>query len=242
MEEKIKEIYQHIENADLGDALALGKEVFKNHAGYTQIITMISSFNLLKKQQLAGAINIDKLNENHNAISLNLLNLIQDAQKQKGNDALLTDKEVLSTILDLLKNAWDGFLNQAEIRDELRKAITARSDELQFEPQYWKYFIHHYDKGLTPVENVLHIRIRGYTKDIIGKYNFQILDILESSPHLYDLVPELRDLHDHLEHWKSCYDNEFLAIDGMSLVYLIEQNKGFPRGIEQKIKECIAKM
>ena len=75
------------------------------------------------------------------------------------------------------------------------------------------------------------------------KYNSLVVQLLDEYPQFYNDLPELRQLHDHLNLWLDKYNSVFRDKENMCLVYVgVEDKKPFPKEIDRIIKAKIEKL
>lgn len=241
MVEQLKKIRKYIAQNELRAAFVTAEKTLENHHQYSKITLLSSQFYELGEQYKLPLISFEDYRVPKNQMANGFLIIINKIIDEIENaDAAIpnSEKELLQQMLGWLHRSYEGFILQIKVRDELHEMIYDRTNEVATK-EYWDYFLSHHST-MTNIEKILHQRIRGYTKDLIGKYNFKILDMLEKHPQLIISIPNLNYLLKHLECWKSMYENEFASNEGMSLVYLRELDQGFSVGIEKKIEARIA--
>jgi len=139
-----------------------------------------------------------------------------------------------------LDATWNGFVNQCGIRDRLVQLLEKNHD-LQ---EYREYEFDELFAALYPTMNEEELSlfrfIRGITENTLFTYNSSIVQLLDAYPQFHSDVPEILQLHDHLNFWLSKYNSVFKDRADMCIVYVgVKDKKPFPRGIEKIIKEKI---
>jgi hypothetical protein len=241
MVDQLKQVIKFISKNEMKQAFTVATKALENHHQYSKIALLSSQFHELDERYNLSLISFEDYSIPKNKMAngfLFMINKIIEEIEDTTTTNPNSEKELLQQILKWLHRSYEGFILQIKVRDELHEMIYDRTNDVA-RTEYWHYFSTHY-ATMTEIEKILHQRIRGYTKDLIGKYNFKILDILEQHPPLISAIPDLNYLHKHLECWKSMYENEFAHNDSMSLVYLQELDQGFPSGVEKKIEARIS--
>ena len=240
MVDQLKQVIKFISKNEMKQAFSIATKALEKHHQYSKIALLSSQFYELDERYNLSLISYEDYSVPKNKMANGLLfmiNKIIEEIEDTNTSTPNSEKELFQQILKWLHRSYEGFILQIKVRDELHEMIYDRTNEVAT-TEYWHYFSNHH-ATMTAIEKILHQRIRGYTKDLIRKYNFKILEILEQHPALIAAIPDLDDLHQHLECWKSMYENEFAQNESMSLVYLRELDQGFPRGIEKKIEARI---
>ncbi|MBX7108176.1 MAG: toll/interleukin-1 receptor domain-containing protein [Chitinophagales bacterium] len=153
--------------------------------------------------------------------------------------AMSAPADAAHQLKDLLKTTSVTFLAQAQLRDELYQAMTIRlqiKERLEYEPFFMKYY-----SKMNKEERHLYSIVRAYTKDVLYEYNQKALELIQSNRSLIAQIPQLQDLHDHLEVWLSKFRADFESKPEMCLVYVgVHEKVPFPKGIEAELDNYIA--
>ncbi len=166
---------------------------------------------------------------------LEILNEFEKSQLDKNPNHIPDNKDNLNELLELLDMTYQAFKAQALIRNKLHDRITKRL-KVNALLEYEDFFNEYFDE-MTDNERLLHATIRGYTDTVLSEYNFRILDILKFNPSLKEVLPRLKELERHLVIWRSKYQRVFKLQPSMCLVYVgVEEESGFPKGIESEIR------
>ena len=98
----------------------------------------------------------------------------------------------------------NAFVNQCLARNrliQLLKNTHGPLPQLEYEELFRRYY-----SELNEEEKVLFGLIRGITRTSLHKHNKEMLGLLESHPDYCKEVPELKELHEHLNLWIAKYD------------------------------------
>lgn len=230
----------HIAKGDLAAALAELSQPSADKAA-DELILISHNFNSFSKRKNKGLLSFDQLILQENRIANSLLELINDLDKKELEGYLENFKPpndvltVLEDLLAVLEVTYDMFKAQANIRDLLRGNIVKRlkiTNSLQHEV----FFSTYYDQ-MNEEELRLHQTIRGYTENVLSKYNQQALDLIQANKDLRSVLPRLKLLERHLVIWLGKFNSVFQFTPSMSLVYVgVEEGVPFPSGIEREIK------
>ena len=145
-------------------------------------------------------------------------------------------------LLIYLNATQDAFVNQCKIRNRLVEILREKTWPKREYETYDNLFAELYP---TMNEEELHLFqfIRGITENTLFKYNSLVVQLLDEYPQFYNDLPELRQLHDHLNLWLDKYNSVFRDKENMCLVYVgVEDKKPFPKEIDRIIKAKIEKL
>ena len=161
-----------------------------------------------------------------------------EGERIKGEEETKSFYEKMSFYLNATQ---DAFVNQCKIRNRLVKILGKKHDIKKYET-YDKLFAELYPT-MNEEERHLFQFIRGITENTLFKYNSLIVQLLNVYPHFYNDLPELRQLHDHLNLWLDKYNSIFRNKENMCLVYVgVEEKNPFPKEIDEIIKAKIDKL
>ena len=115
----------------------------------------------------------------------------------------------------------------ARRRDDLVDGITTRL-EFHNNLQYEKFFFRYYDE-MSPEEKFEFDQIRAITEGPLSGGNRAILEILNNHPELFDEIPVLMLLQQHLVFWLNKYDRVFENTKKMCVLNVgVEDGVPFP--------------
>jgi hypothetical protein len=102
--------------------------------------------------------------------------------------------------------------------------------------QYEKFFARYYPQ-LNEDELFDFAQIRGITEGSLFSGNRKTLEILEDAPpELFDTIPLLKDLRQHLVFWLNKYDRVFLNRKDMCVLYAgVEDGVPFPPRLNETL-------
>jgi len=130
------------------------------------------------------------------------------------------------------------FLEQNRKTGDLIDKIQARlgiTEHLEFEP----FFLRYYDK-MNDIERNEFNEIRFITEGPILEQNKTILQSLLDNPALFEKLPDLARLQQHLNFWLRKFDEVFKQNRMMCVCYATEADSvPFPTGIQERISEWV---
>jgi hypothetical protein len=143
----------------------------------------------------------------------------------------------LVKILGLLEQSYEIFSYQNNLAVQLTNKMRSRGHKIAGGRGY-DDILRELHFSMNAEEEQIFSSIRAITDDMRG-INVKVKGLLNSNNDYFDLLPELRNLYEHLSWWNAKY--ELLRDDpDMCLVYVgPRQKKPFPRGIENVLAEEI---
>jgi len=158
------------------------------------------------------------------------------AAKAASMDVPLAQKEI-SRHLQL---TWKAFSAQCTRRDDLVARMKARlkiRENLQFEKFFFRYFA-----SMNTEEKFEFDQIRALTEGPMYNGNMAILDILAKNPEVFNELPRLADLQQHLVFWINKYEKVFIKTQEMCLLYTgVEDAVPFPSGVDADVRAWLKK-
>ena len=236
---KLNDIREQISNNEITDALSEMRQLLMDNSELKNDSILLSSqLNGIKKRIQMRLIDYGEYAQIESRIVSAFLELLNEFEKgvmDKNLSQTPNTKDNLKELLELLEMTYQAFTAQALIRNKLYDRMIKRlkvRDMFEYED-----FFNDYYSEMTENERLLHETIRGYTDTVLSEYNFRVLDILQFNPSLKDVLPRLKELERHLVIWRSKYQRVFKLQPSMSLVYVgVEEESGFPKGIEDEIR------
>ena len=139
-----------------------------------------------------------------------------------------------------LQLTWKAFSAQCTRRDDLVARMKARlkiRENLEFEKFFFRYFA-----SMNAEEKFEFDQIRALTEGPMYNGNIAILDILVKNPEVFNELPRLADLQQHLVFWINKYEKVFIRKPEMCLLYTgVEDAVPFPVGVDADIKAWLKK-
>lgn len=139
-----------------------------------------------------------------------------------------------------LQLTWKAFTAQCTRRDDLVARMKARlkiRENLQFEKFFFRYFA-----SMNAEEKFEFDQIRALTEGPMYNGNMAILDILANNPEVFNELPRLADLQQHLVFWINKYERIFIKTPEMCLLYTgVEDAVPFPAGVDADVKAWLKK-
>jgi hypothetical protein len=104
-------------------------------------------------------------------------------------------------------------------------------DNLEYEKFFFRYFTR-----MNREEKFEFEQIRAITEGPLRTGNAAILETLTKYPFVFDELPRLADLQQHLVFWLNKYDKVFVRTSEMCLLYVgVEDAVPFPSGLDQEV-------
>jgi hypothetical protein len=137
-------------------------------------------------------------------------------------------KQVLTQIAREMDKTDTAFNAQIRRRDLLRGMLINRlhaDERLEFENLFFQYY-----SQMNDIEKFQFEQIRAMTEGPLHDGNEAILRILEGHPQLFEEIPSLEVLRQHLVFWLNKYDRVFVKRPEMCLLYMgVEDGVPFPK-------------
>ncbi|MBK9001182.1 MAG: hypothetical protein IPM35_36130 [Myxococcales bacterium] len=147
-------------------------------------------------------------------------------------------RQDLRELLRLLEDTATPFRAQNQRMRELVATMKQRP-EIQEQLEFEKFFVR-YHAEMNALEKFEFDQLRATTEGILYPRNAAALAVLDRSPHLVELVPELSRLRDHLVFWCNKYQKVFVSTPQMCVVYVgVEDRVPFPTGVEGSIRSWL---
>jgi hypothetical protein len=226
------------------------KEVAIFRPSSDDLVSLNAQFAQLKGKARTGELTAEAEMAFHNRLVVRLLDLVNELQEVARQDELIQHQEQvgevekLNELLECLDMSYQAYKTQNRLSKKLRVQVEKRLD-IQKRVDIESFFTRYFHKLLED-EKRLHRTIRSYTEQILSNFNLEALEILQTAGKQFDWeqkIPLVEDLKEHLIFWKVKFENSFLETPSMCLVYLlVEEGKGFPKGVEDAIKGYLEKL
>lgn len=162
-----------------------------------------------------------------------------EARSEESPTTSLSNKAAAEHLLEILDTVWTTFQAQVKLRNKLAQKVKDRISDAK-RLQYEEFF-HEYFDQMTKDELILHRTIRAYTANVLAEYNQSALEIIKQNRTLVSELPRLKELKAHLELWVAKFKGIFEGTPSSCLIYVgVEEQKGFPVGIEDELREYLA--
>jgi hypothetical protein len=105
--------------------------------------------------------------------------------------------------------------------------------------QYEKFFAL-YAKQLTQQETFVCEQIRAITAAGLLNNNQAIVDEITATPGIVNVIPQSKQLQQHLTFWLNKYNSIFIKRRDMCLLYVgVEDGVPYPSGVDQEVKKWL---
>jgi DNA-binding winged helix-turn-helix (wHTH) protein len=161
---------------------------------------------------------------------------LKNASQYKEKREVLTALQTMSQLQD---NTYTSFVAQANRRNELVEMVQQRLG-IEKKEQFEKFFSKHYN-SFTQQEKFVCDQMRAITSTGLMKNNQAIVDILDTTPAIFEQIEQAKALQQHLRFWLNKYHAVFTQREDMCLLYVgVEDDVPYPSGVDQRVKEWLA--
>jgi TIR domain-containing protein len=144
-------------------------------------------------------------------------------------------RSAMREIAKQLEKTRTAFEAQCLRRDRLVQIIKKRlrvRGNLEYENFFFRYF-----GDLDREERFQFWQIRAITEGPVYGGNREMLSVLEKSPEIFEQIPALADLRQHLVFWLNKYEKVFIVRPEMCLLYTgVEDGVPFPAHIDEQVE------
>lgn len=145
---------------------------------------------------------------------------------------------IMKEVQQNLDDTYTAFNAQARRRNDLVEEMRNRLG-IRERLEYEKFFFRYYHQ-MNADERFQFAMIRAITEGPIYEGNKETLELLDSAPFLYDEIPILADLRQHLVFWINKYERVFVPTEAMALLYAgVEDGVPFPSGVDRAVDDWL---
>ena len=170
------------------------------------------------------------------------VNLLEKKEKQAAEKVIKQERLSFYRLMAVNLHAnHDAFIEQCKIRNRLLRSLGHDLNSFNWddlEGTFSKAYQNFDDKQRT-----LFDFIRGITEGPLFGRNIELLNLLKKNPKYFNELEEFESLQAHLDLWIVKFDAIFKKREDYCLVYVgVEEKKPFPKEIDPKVAQEIAKM